>query len=97
MRIYSRDKLQKCSERHSDSRDALESWIAVVSEAEWDRPADVIERFPSASILPNNRVVFRIKGNAYRLVVEINYETGDMFIRFLDTHAAYDGIDAVEV
>jgi len=97
VRIFSRDKLQRCSERHADSRIALEAWYAVVREAEWAKPADVIEQFPRASILPNSRVVFRIRGNAYRLVAEINYEARDVSIRFADTHAEYDRINAEEV
>ena len=50
--------------------------------------------FPAASILINNRVVFNIKGNHYRLVVRINYDIGIIWIRFVGTHAEYDNIDA---
>ena len=51
-------------------------------------------RYPSADILPGNRVVFNIKGNNYRLIVKIHYNTGIVFIRFVGTHAEYDKIDA---
>ncbi len=56
-----------------------------------------MERYPSASILSYNRAVFRIKGNAYRRVVEINYRAGRVYIRFVGTHAEYNGINAIEV
>jgi mRNA-degrading endonuclease HigB of HigAB toxin-antitoxin module len=48
------------------------------------------KKYPHASILPDNRVVFNIKGNNYRLVVKINYDYGQVFIRFVGTHAEYD-------
>ena len=54
-------------------------------------------RYPSASIIADNRVVFNIKGNDYRLVVNINYRRRAVYIRFIGTHAEYDRINAVEV
>jgi len=54
-------------------------------------------RYSDASILRNNRVVFRVKGNTYRLVVRIDYGNGLVFIRFVGTHAEYDRINAEEV
>ena len=53
--------------------------------------------FPRPSILPTNRVVFRIRGNSYRLVVEIFYEGHLVYIKFVGTHAEYDRINAEEV
>ena len=55
------------------------------------------ERFLNASIVGNNRVVFRIRGNNYRLVVEIFYPGRKVFVRFIGTHAEYDRINAEEV
>ena len=54
-------------------------------------------RYRSADILPGNRVVFNIKGNTYRLVVYVNYAAGKVFVRFVDTHAEYDRIDAESI
>lgn len=65
-----------------------------VAGTEWADPKEIKQRYPSADILPGNRVVFNIKGNTYRLIVKIHYNTGIAFIRFIGTHAEYDKIDA---
>jgi mRNA interferase HigB len=63
----------------------------------WKTPQDIKSDYPSASILGDNRVVFNIKGNHYRLVVKINYAFSLVWIRFIGTHAAYDRIDATTI
>ena len=60
-------------------------------------PAKVKEKFRSASIVGNSRVVFNIKGNRYRLVVRINYSARIVYVRFIGTHAEYETIDVKEV
>ncbi len=60
-------------------------------------PARVKERYRSASIVGDNRVVFNIKGNDYRLVVKINYPYRTVYVRFVGTHAEYDSIDVEKV
>ena len=60
-------------------------------------PAKVKARYPSASIVAGNRVVFNIKGNDYRLVVKINYEYRMVYVRFVGTHAEYDSVNVEEV
>ena len=97
MRIYVKATLREFWERHPDAEPALQDWYKVTQQASWDTPAAIMARYPNASILRNNRVVFRIKGNAYRLVVEVNYRTGRVFIRFIGTHAEYNRINAAEV
>jgi mRNA interferase HigB len=59
--------------------------------------ADVKEMFRSADILPNERVVFNIGGNKYRLIVAIHYRAKRVFVRFIGTHTEYDKIDATKV
>ena len=54
-------------------------------------------QYRSASVVGNNRIVFNIKGNAYRLIVAIAYRTGIIFIKFVGTHASYDKVDAATV
>ncbi|GIK72114.1 MAG: hypothetical protein BroJett021_11020 [Chloroflexota bacterium] len=66
----------------------------MARRAQWQSPADVKADYRSASIVGNNRVVFNIKGNTYRLVVIAAYHQGRLFIRFVGTHAEYDSIDA---
>ena len=72
-------------------------WYKVIERADWEAPRRVRERYPSASIITGNRVVFNIKGNTYRLVVKVNYAYRMVYIRFVGTHAEYNAIDAGEV
>lgn len=81
----------------SDSEQPLRAWVHVVKAADWSRPTDVKAMFRSADILANDRVVFNIGGNKYRLVVAVRYRGRRIFIRFVGTHAEYDKIDAATV
>lgn len=65
--------------------------------ATWKSPSEVKEDYPSASIIGDDRVVFNIRGNHYRLVVHFPYQFGQVYIRFIGTHAEYDRINATEV
>lgn len=97
MRIVSKKILREFWEVHSDSEQQLKAWFQETSNAEWRNPSDIKVKYPSASILPDSRVVFNIKGNIYRLIVRINYEYGMIWIRFIGTHAMYDKINAVKI
>jgi len=79
---------------HRDARAPLEAWYCEAKHAQWLSPADVKDQHPSASILKDNRIVFNIGGNKYRLVVRINYYSKTVFVYFIGTHAEYDKIDA---
>lgn len=70
------------------------AWYKYVLKADWRSPAEVKADFRSASILKDNRAVFNITGNKYRIIVWINYAYGVVYIRFIGTHAQYDQIDA---
>jgi len=82
---------------YRDSEKALEAWYYEAKHAEWRSPADVKRKYGSASIIGDNRVVFNICGNKYRLIVKFHYEAGIGYIRFIDTHEAYDAIDAERI
>ena len=97
MRVFARKTLREFWTNHSDSEDALKAWFFEAENSQWELPADIKNNYPHASILPVNRVVFNIKGNNYRLVVKINYDYGQVFIRFVGTHAEYDKIDATKI
>jgi mRNA interferase HigB len=77
-----------------DSKEPLEAWHAEAKTTVWKSFADVRRSSASASGVANNRVVFNIGGNKYRLIVMINYPAGIVFIRFVGTHQEYDQIDA---
>lgn len=81
-------------EDHPDSEQQLKSWYQETSNAEWNDPSKIKIDYPSASFLADNRVVFNIKGNHYRLIVKINYDYQMVWIRFIGTHAEYDKVNA---
>ncbi len=97
MRIISKRRLRQFWERHPTAEAALRAWFREVEQADWDMPARVKQRYPSASIVGDNRVVFNIKGNDFRLVVKFNYPYRTAYVRFVGTHAEYDAIDVEEV
>lgn len=94
MRIIAVKTLREFWESHPDAEQALKSWCKETSDVRWKEPNDIKQRYPSADFLPGNRIVFNIKGNTYRLIVKIHYNTGIVFIRFVGTHAEYEKIDA---
>ena len=73
------------------------AWYALASRSQWKSPSDIKEAYRNASFTANNRVVFNIKGNDYRLVVLVRYDKGLIFVKFVGTHAQYDKIDASTV
>lgn len=94
MRVISKRKLEDFWRMNANAEETLKSWYFEAVHAQWKRPEDIKQKYNSADILPENRVVFNIKGNHYRLVVKIHYNTGVVFIRFVGTHAEYDKINA---
>ncbi|OGA49030.1 MAG: addiction module toxin RelE [Betaproteobacteria bacterium RIFCSPLOWO2_12_FULL_62_58] len=94
MRLIALGTLRNFWDRHPDAEIPLRSWYADASRADWRRPADIKAAYRNASFIANNRVVFNIKGNDYRLVAAVHYNRGMMFIRFIGTHREYDRIDA---
>jgi len=97
MRVISRKTLKGFWEKHADTEQPLKAWFHEAKAARWKSFADIKARYRSADALPGNRVVFNLKGNAYRLVVHLHYNTGIVFVRFLGTHAEYDKIDATTI
>lgn len=97
MRVISKKTLKEFWQKHSDCEESLKSWHKEAEEAIWKTPQDIKKDYPSASFLQDNRVVFNIKGNSYRLVVRINYDIAIVWIRFVGTHAQYDKINASKI
>ena len=97
MRVIAKKTLREFWEKHSDCEQQLKSWFREASNAEWKNPSEIKIEYPSISILSNNRVVFNIKGNNYRLVIKINYDYQIVWIRFIGTHSEYDSINANEI
>ena len=94
MRIIALATLRDFWKRHPDAEIPLRSWYALAGRSDWRRPADVKAAYRSASVVANNRIVFNVKGNDYRLVVAVHDNRGILFIRYVGTHGDYDKIDA---
>ncbi|UQB41939.1 type II toxin-antitoxin system HigB family toxin [Thiomicrospira microaerophila] len=99
MRIISRATLRAFWEMpdYSDAEQALKAWYDEAKHASWLTPQDIKNQFRSASFVGNNRVVFNIHGNKYRLVVAINYSLSVCYVRFVGTHKQYDKIDVATI
>jgi len=94
MKVIQGRILRDCLAAHGDAKGRLLAWLAEAETAAWTSPNELKARYPSASLLRDNRCVFNIGGNRYRLVVKINYGTGVIHVRWCGTHAEYDRIDA---
>ncbi|CAH0998887.1 hypothetical protein LEM8419_00200 [Neolewinella maritima] len=97
MRIIAKRTLREYWSAEPAAEQALKDWYQRVKAANWATPNDVKSFQASASLVGDNRVVFNIKGNTYRLIVRINYERATVFIKFIGTHREYDNIDATKV
>ena len=97
MRIIARRTLREFWEKHPDARQALQAWHADVKRADWKTPAEIRAIYRNASFIADNRVVFNVKGNQYRLIVAVQYQHGLVYIRFVGTHQEYDRIDAASI
>lgn len=89
MKVLGRDKLTDFMRRHASSKKALEAWYAEAERSSWQRPQDIKNRFSSADVLADNRVIFNIKGNHFRLVVKVRYQGGIVVVEWVGTHADY--------
>jgi mRNA interferase HigB len=97
MRIISRKTLKEFWERHPDADQPLQAWYADLKASRWKSSSEIKSIYRNASFVGNNRVVFNIKGNTYRVVVAIQYQFGIVYIRFVGTYQEYDRIDAATV
>lgn len=97
MRIIALSTLREFWRKHPDAELPLRAWYALASRADWAKPADIKAAYRNASFLANNRVVFNIKGNDYRLVVAVRYDRGLLYVRFVGTHRDYDRIDPLTI
>lgn len=103
MRIIARRTLREFVESRAGHRDqaalknALDAWFDEVRKAQWSNTADVKRLYASANVVSADRIVFNIRGNAYRLVAAVDFERGILWIKWLGSHADYDRIDVKEV
>jgi mRNA interferase HigB len=93
MQIIAKRTLKEFWEKHPQAETPLKLWFATVSKAEWKGPAEVKLMFGSADFVADNRVIFDIGGNKFRLVARISYKFKKVLIKFVGTHKEYDKID----
>lgn len=89
MKILDREKLEEFKRKHTEARSQVDAWYAEAKEAEWQTTYDIKRKYSSASFLKDNHVVFNIKGNKYRLKVQINYKSKIVVIIKVGTHQEY--------
>jgi mRNA interferase HigB len=103
VRIIARSTLRefvetlKGTKNYAPVKSALDSWFHEVKGASWKSPAEIKAAYGNASIVGNDRVVFNIKGNSFRLVVAVDYIRQVIFIKWIGSHADYDHTDAAKV
>lgn len=93
MRIITEEPLKNYIEKHPDTRTALQEWVKIVKQSDWNNFADVKATFNSVDNVGNQHYVFNIRGNNHRLVVVIKFTIKWVYIRFIGTHSEYDKID----
>lgn len=97
MHVIARKTLIEFWNRHAESKNDLESWFYEADNAHWKSPQDIKQKYSTASFLKDNKVVFNIHGNKFRLLVRIVYKIETVFILFVGTHAEYDKYDMEKV
>ena len=97
MKVFNTPQIEKAYKRYTDAIGPLQNWYQEVEKADWDTPAKLKERYPNASIIRGDLVVFNIKGNRYRLVARISFRKRLVFVKFFGTHREYDRINVEEV
>ena len=94
MQLLGLPLLEAQKARHATARGALDAWRVEVEKANWRGPQDVKERYATASFLADNRIVFNIKGNSFRLIVKVRYENSIVLVEWVGTHAEYDKLNS---
>lgn len=89
MKIINKGLLVPFQQKHPKAKSWVTNWLDDTSSASWLTSHDVKLRYPSCSFLGNNRVIFNVRGNSYRLDTHIAYNTGIVWIDWIGTHAAY--------
>ena len=89
MLIVGRQQLHEFVGAHADARSWIENWVADTEQAKWRTPQDIKNAYSSASFLGGNVVIFNVKGNHYRLEVQVTYNTHVVIVRWAGTHAEY--------
>jgi mRNA interferase HigB len=97
LRVIAKKILRDFWTKHADCEQQLKSWFQEAEKSNWKNSHDVKNEYPSASVIGDNRFVFNINGNNYRLIVKINFTYKMVWIRFIGTHKEYDKINVSKI
>jgi mRNA interferase HigB len=97
MNVLSRNALVQFYSQHNDAKKYLETWFKTCRKADWSSFRDLQRTFPEAFPVGDDRVVFDIRGNKYRMVVRIVFRYRTMQIKWIGTHAQYNEIDVIQI
>jgi mRNA interferase HigB len=89
MKVVGRKELERFARKHADVRGQIDAWLFEVEEAQWESTTDIKRRYAHASFLANNRVVFNLRGNDYRLDTKISFKNQVVIVMRIGTHAEY--------
>ncbi|MCS5707785.1 type II toxin-antitoxin system HigB family toxin [Candidatus Berkiella cookevillensis] len=90
MNIAGKNLLDEFKKKHADASKWIDNWVADVEGSTWKTPQDIKDKYRSVDFLSNNKVIFDVKGNRYRLEVVVAYNTGSVLVKRIGTHAEYD-------
>jgi mRNA interferase HigB len=94
MQVIARRTLKEFWQRHPQAEGPIRVWFALATKARWQTPNDIKRQFGgSVDFVRDNRAIFDLGGNRYRLVVHVSYKFGRLLVKFVGTHAEYDRID----
>jgi len=97
VRVFNSSTLLGFGLSHAHASDAIRDLNRALRDARWTRMQDILDSYPSATVLNADRVVFKVKGNDYRVIVAFDFLRHGAFIKFIGSHAAYDRVDALTV
>ena len=97
MNVISKKKIDEFCKIHSSSESVLVTWYKKATKAQWSNFAEVRQDYPGADWIGDDRIIFNIGGNKYRLIARISFVYKNMMIKWIGTHADYDSIDAATV
>lgn len=90
MKVIGRGLLKTFCDEHADCRKWIANWIRDVEDCTWETTHEVKARYPAASFLADNVVIFNVRGNVYRLETQIAFTVGVVAVKWIGTHAEYD-------
>jgi mRNA interferase HigB len=97
MLVLNSSTLLNFGKEHAEAGPSLRELNRTLRAARWTKMQDVIEAYPSATVLNAERVVFKVKGNDYRAIVAFDFLRHAAFVKFVGSHAHCDRIDALKV